>query len=51
MTTLFKLFALFVIFKTVLSHNEDVHTIQYNSESFDEEIGKKNHFIMFFAPW
>lgn len=33
------------------AHEEDVHTVQYNEETFKEAIGKKNHFIMFYAPW
>lgn len=32
-------------------HDNDIHTIQYTSESFSAEVPKKNHFIMFFAPW
>lgn len=30
---------------------EDVYTIQYNADNFGEEIGKRNHFVMFYAPW
>ncbi|XP_057326193.1 thioredoxin domain-containing protein 5 homolog [Microplitis mediator] len=33
------------------SHDEDVHTVQYNEETFPTEVQKKNHFIMFYAPW
>lgn len=25
--------------------------VQYNAEEFAENINKKNHFVMFFAPW
>ncbi|EZA46706.1 Thioredoxin domain-containing protein [Ooceraea biroi] len=32
-------------------HDEDVHTLQYTSVNFSSEIAKRNHFIMFYAPW
>ncbi|XP_051173292.1 thioredoxin domain-containing protein 5 homolog [Leptopilina boulardi] len=44
------LFALTLIY-CGFAHEEDVHTIQYNEETFKDAISKKNHFIMFFAPW
>jgi len=47
----FSLISLLVIIKIVQSHDEDVHTIQYNADNFSDEIPKKNHFVMFYAPW
>jgi hypothetical protein len=29
----------------------DIHTVQYTSDTFSIEVLKKNHFVMFFAPW
>lgn len=29
----------------------DIHTVQYTSDTFSVEVPKKNHFVMFFAPW
>lgn len=45
------LFFLFVLSQVSNGHDEDVHTLQYTSDNFSEEIKKKNHFIMFYAPW
>ncbi|CAH1118772.1 unnamed protein product [Phaedon cochleariae] len=36
---------------SVRSHEEDVHTIKYTVDNFGQEIAKKNHFVMFYAPW
>lgn len=33
-----------------LAH-EDVYSIKYTTENFSQEVGKKNHFVMFYAPW
>lgn len=51
---MFKLGFLYIaitIFAPVLCHDDDVYTIQYNTENFSEEMPKRNHFIMFYAPW
>jgi hypothetical protein len=34
-----------------VAHDSDVYTIQYTSDTFSVEVPKKNHFVMFFAPW
>lgn len=45
------LFLVFILSQVSNGHDEDVHTLQYTSENFSAEIIKKNHFIMFYAPW
>ncbi|CAH0559393.1 unnamed protein product [Brassicogethes aeneus] len=45
------LFGVFVLLASAKSHEEDVHTIQYTTENFSDEVSKKNHFVMFYAPW
>ncbi|XP_018328109.1 thioredoxin domain-containing protein 5 homolog [Agrilus planipennis] len=42
---------LLVCLQIVNCHDEDAHTIQYNSDIFSSEVPKNNHFIMFYAPW
>lgn len=44
-------FLLLLSVGSIFCHNEDVHTLQYNSENFPVELSKKNHFVMFYAPW
>ncbi|XP_012263697.2 thioredoxin domain-containing protein 5 homolog [Athalia rosae] len=45
------IFVLFVTFQTVIAHEDDVHTIQYTADTFPIEVAKKDHFVMFYAPW
>lgn len=46
------LFAIFVTLLTIVSsHDDDIHTVTYNTENFSEELAKNNHFVMFYAPW
>lgn len=47
----FSFISLLTVVNIVQSHDEDVHTIQYNADTFSVEIPKKNHFVMFYAPW
>lgn len=37
-------------FLGILCH-EDVFVVKYNKDNFSQETHKKNHFIMFYAPW
>ncbi|KAG5315182.1 TXND5 protein, partial [Acromyrmex insinuator] len=45
------LFLLFVLSQTSHGHDEDAHTLRYTHDNFSIEVGKKNHFVMFYAPW
>lgn len=38
-------------FLSALCHEDEVYTLKYNNDNFSQEIPKKNHFIMFYAPW
>lgn len=52
-SSMLKKYILLFIFmlSQVNSEQEDVHTVQYNKDNFSTEIKKKNHFVMFYAPW
>ncbi|CAL7952314.1 unnamed protein product [Xylocopa violacea] len=51
-TMLKKHIFLFVfLLSRVNSEQDHVHTTQYTKDNFSTEIQKKNHFIMFYAPW
>lgn len=45
------LFCLFMLSQVSNGHDKDAHTLQYTNENFSTEIKKKNHFVMFYAPW
>jgi hypothetical protein len=34
-----------------IARGNDIHTIQYTSDTFSAQVPKKNNFVMFFAPW
>ncbi|XP_044758087.1 thioredoxin domain-containing protein 5 [Coccinella septempunctata] len=38
-------------FEHAFGHEEDEYTVQYTVENYAEELPKRNHFIMFYAPW
>lgn len=40
-----------LLYNVTAAHEDDVHTVQYTDETFSTELPKKNHFIMFYAPW
>lgn len=42
---------LLMCFLKVSSHEDDNYTLKYNNENFSVEVPKKNHFVMFYAPW
>lgn len=41
----------FIVFTCVQTHDSDVYTVQYDTDNYSEEISRKNHFVMFYAPW
>ena len=45
------IFLFMFMLSQVNSEQDHVHTIQYTKDNFSTEIQKKNHFIMFYAPW
>ncbi|KOX78633.1 Thioredoxin domain-containing protein 5 [Melipona quadrifasciata] len=45
------IFLFIFMLSQVNSEQDHVHTIQYTKDNFSTEILKKNHFIMFYAPW
>ncbi|KAH0566889.1 thioredoxin domain-containing protein 5 homolog [Cotesia glomerata] len=51
MMRVFILICVSLLIQLASTHDEDVHTVQYNEETFPTEVPKKNHFIMFYAPW
>lgn len=32
-------------------HDDDVHVIELNKETFSDAVSSNNNFIMFYAPW
>ncbi|KAH0945787.1 hypothetical protein HN011_000786 [Eciton burchellii] len=42
---------LFMLSQISSGHDEGIYTLRYTSENFSMEIVKKNHFVMFYAPW
>lgn len=43
--------SLLILVNIVHSHDEAVHTNQYNADTFPVEMPKTHHFVMFYAPW
>lgn len=44
-------FLICVNLEVVFGHEEDVFSLQYNTDNFEDELSKKNHFVLFYAPW
>lgn len=42
---------IFSVFICARTHENDVYTVQYNTDNYSEEMPKRNHFVMFYAPW
>ncbi|KAJ8961632.1 hypothetical protein NQ314_005884 [Rhamnusium bicolor] len=45
------LISIIPIFSNIFAHEDDIHTFKYNTENFSDQVSKKNHFVMFYAPW
>lgn len=45
------IFLFIFMLSQVNSEQDHVYAIQYTKDNFLTEIQKKNHFIMFYAPW
>ncbi|XP_076686826.1 thioredoxin domain-containing protein pretaporter [Andrena cerasifolii] len=41
----------FMLSQAKSEEEDNLHTLQYTKENFSSEIDKKNHFVMFYAPW
>ncbi|XP_059470672.1 thioredoxin domain-containing protein 5-like [Neocloeon triangulifer] len=35
----------------VAAHEDTAESVSYTTDAFKEEVAKKNHFVMFYAPW
>lgn len=46
-----KAFLLVSIISSVFCHEDDVHVIELNKETFSDAVTTNNNFIMFYAPW
>lgn len=42
---------IFMLSQVKSEQEETLHTVQYTKDNFSSEIKKKNHFVMFYAPW
>ena len=47
----FSILVFFLIAVSVAGDSHGENVIQYTEDTFTEEITKKPHFVMFFAPW
>lgn len=41
----------FFVLKVFADNTEDTPSFKYTAQNFNDEVSKKHHFIMFYAPW
>uniref|UniRef100_A0A0A9XS29 Thioredoxin domain-containing protein 5 n=1 Tax=Lygus hesperus TaxID=30085 RepID=A0A0A9XS29_LYGHE len=51
MGPIFQLFAVLLLSNAVFCDEEESKCVEYNTQTFAENINLNNHFVMFYAPW
>lgn len=46
-----KYILLFIFMLSQVNSEDHLYSVQYTKDNFSTEIQKKNHLVMFYAPW